>query len=70
MISEWPWGIGPPQSGDEVDATPHLTLPSGLYRANCVSRRRDAEQERGQTAAIALKSPAGAALDRAVSGFA
>ena len=59
-----------PKPGDDVDATPHLQLASGLYLANCTTRLGDAAREQERSAGIVLKSVDGAQLDRAVSGFA
>ncbi len=56
--------------GDEVDATPHLQLPSGLYLANCTTRAETAAIDQARTASILLVGPDGAPLDRVVSGFA
>jgi hypothetical protein len=61
---------GGTRPGDDVDATPHLQLASGLYMANCTTRLRDAVREQERSAGIVLKAPNGAQLDRAVSGFA
>lgn len=56
--------------GDDVDATPHLQVASGLYLAACTTRLGDSPGEQPRSAQIVLKSPAGAALDQAASGFA
>jgi hypothetical protein len=56
--------------GDDVDATPHLQLASGLYLANCTTRVGEASWPQPRSAAIVLLAPGGTLLDRAVSGFA
>jgi hypothetical protein len=61
---------GGTRPGDDVDATPHLQLASGLYLANCTTRLGDVAREQERSAGIVLKGPDGAPLDRAVSGFA
>lgn len=55
--------------GDDVYTTPHLDLGSGLYLSRCSSRLANAVRGQDRTALIDLKSPSGARLDRAVSGF-
>jgi hypothetical protein len=61
---------GVTRPGDEVDATPHLQLASGLYLANCTTRLGELGREQERSAGMVLKAPGGAPLDRVVSGFA
>lgn len=55
---------------DEVNVTPHLRFPSGLYLANCVTRRGPSGRDEERGAEIVLRSPSNAPLNRVVSGFA
>jgi len=61
---------GGARPGDEVDVTPHLRLPSGLYLANCTTRRAGAYRDDDRSAEMILRGPTADPLDRAVSGFA
>ena len=58
--------VGPTGCGKSTT----LTLASGLYLADCTTRRGEAAEERPRTASIVLRSPGGAPLDQATSGFA
>jgi hypothetical protein len=55
--------------GQQIDVTPSLQTPGGLYLADCQTCARDSDVLTSGSADIRLLGPQAALLDQAVSGF-